>query len=55
MSLTDKEKIDYEIKARRKDKEENLSSWCTAIIAVIIFIIAAFLILVFFISLFNTL
>ena len=27
ISLTDKEKIDYEISQKRKDKEEHLKSW----------------------------
>jgi len=35
-SLTSKEAIDYEIKAKRKDKEENLKGWNGAIWFVII-------------------
>ena len=38
-SLTDKEKIDYEISQKRKDKEENLHSWgCSMFFTFMLFV-----------------
>ena len=37
--LTDKEKIDYEISQKRKDKEENLRSWgCSMFFTFMLFV-----------------
>lgn len=41
-SLTSKEAIDYEIYAKRKDKEENLKSWLYAMFFVIMFFVGLF-------------
>ena len=44
-SLTSKEAIDYEIYAKRKDKEENLKSWLYAMLFAIMFFVGLFAIL----------
>ena len=44
-SLTSKEAIDYEIYAKRKDKEENLKSWLYAMLFAIVFFVGLFAIL----------
>lgn len=44
-SLTSKEAIDYEIYAKRKDKEENLKSWMYAMFFGIMFFVGLFAIL----------
>ena len=44
-SLTSKEAIDYEIYAKRKDKEENLKSWLYAMFFGIMFFVGLFTIL----------
>jgi len=44
-SLTSKEAIDYEIYAKRKDKEENLKSWLYAMLFGIMFFVGLFAIL----------
>ena len=41
-SLTSKEAIDYEIYAKRKDKEENLKSWLYAMLFGIMFFVVLF-------------
>ena len=42
ISLTSKEAIDYEIYAKRKDKEENLKSWVYSILFTIMFFVGLF-------------
>ena len=44
-SLTSKEAIDYQIYAKRKDKEENLKSWLYAMFFGIMFFVGLFAIL----------
>ncbi|WP_271394147.1 hypothetical protein [Aequorivita sinensis] len=44
-SLTIKEAIDYQIYAKRKDKEENLKSWLYALVFCIMFFVGLFAIL----------
>lgn len=44
-SLTSKEAIDYQIYAKRKDKEENFKSWLYAMFFGIIFFVGLFAIL----------
>ena len=44
-SLTSKEAIDYQIYAKRKDKEENLKSWLYAMVFGIMFLVGLFAIL----------
>jgi|SaaInlStandDraft_1057018.scaffolds.fasta_scaffold661676_1 hypothetical protein len=44
-SLTSKEAIDYEIYAKRKDKEENLKDWLYAMFFGIMFFVGLFVIL----------
>ena len=44
-SLTSKEAIDYEIYAKRKDKEENLKGWLYAMFFGIMFFVGLFAIL----------
>ena len=44
-SLTDKEKIDYEIAQKRKESEDNMKSWLYAMFFTLVIIIVGFNIL----------